>query len=471
MNTTSPSREQPRFSIGEAKERLKTAIERAFAGPAPPVTADQPLRRIEIPLRPVAQSPILLACRGAQRTYWSSRGGALECVGLGCAETLAASTREEAGEVFARMRQMVCAGAGVRYYGGMRFDPTQTPRPHWRPFGLARFVLPRFEVLREKKHFTLACNLVWKENDNPALLLPKLLMELASLRLEPETAGDGITSGVGDRRDEPSESEWAPMLGEAMQRISRGDLQKIVLARESRFTFDNAPDGPALLQRLIGLTRDSYHFCFETPGGAAFLGASPERLYRREGRRIYSEAVAGTRPRGRDGAEEADYARALLESGKDRHEHALVMDALRDAFSQLCSEVEPGDEVSVLKLHCCQHLYWPIEGTLKAAGAEAHILRLLHPTPAVGGTPTADAVRAIGEIEPFDRGWYTGPVGWIGADGAEFAVAIRSGLLADGALHLYSGAGIVPESVAAEEWAEIENKMGTFIQCLGAAHD
>ncbi len=470
MTATSTCK-RPRFDIGEAKERLKYAIEMAFSESSPPVTPEAPVKRIEIPLTPVALLPILRARHGAQRTYWSSRGGSLECIGLGSAETLTATNREEAGAVFARMRRIVHGGAArVRYYGGMRFDPAQPPAPHWRSFALARFVLPRFEVIRENNNYVLACNIVWRDAMSPTLVLPAMLMELAALRLEPE-ANDAETPSITGRRDQPDETQWTAMLGDALERLDEGTLQKVVLARESQYAFDAAPDAPSLLERLIGLTQDSYHFCFETQDGATFVGASPERLYRRKGRRLLSEAVAGTRPRGRNHAEESEYTRALLESSKERHEHALVMQALREAFEQLCSDVQPGDAVSVLKLHCCQHLYWPIEGTLKTPSGEAHILRQLHPTPAVGGAPTPEAIRAISELEPFDRGWYAGPVGWIGAEGAEFAVAIRSGLINHDTLHLYSGAGIVPASTPAEEWAEIENKMGTFIHCIGGADD
>jgi menaquinone-specific isochorismate synthase len=123
-------------------------------------------------------------------------------------------------------------------------------------------------------------------------------------------------------------------------------------------------------------------------------------------------------------------------------------------------------DISVLKLHQCQHLRTHIEGILEQDNTDADLLRTLHPTPAVGGLPKEGAVRWIAEAEPFDRGWFAGPVGWIGGDSAEFAVGIRSGLVSDTTLSLYAGAGIVPGSEAEQEWAEIENKLSPFVGIL-----
>jgi menaquinone-specific isochorismate synthase len=98
---------------------------------------------------------------------------------------------------------------------------------------------------------------------------------------------------------------------------------------------------------------------------------------------------------------------------------------------------------------------------------DAEVLRALHPTPAVGGYPGVEALEEIRALEPFDRGWYAGPVGWIGADAAEFAVGIRSGLVRGNTLALFSGAGIVAGSAPEGEWAEIEQKIGDFTRMFG----
>src|SRR5690606_32703666 len=131
-----------------------------------------------------------------------------------------------------------------------------------------------------------------------------------------------------------------------------------------------------------------------------------------------------------------------------------------------CTELQVEEEPGVMRLRNCQHLHTRVEGVLKANEADAPLIEELHPTAAVGGWPRDKALAWLAEHEPFDRGVYAAPTGWIGFDAAEFAVAIRSGLVRDDELTLYSGAGIVPGSDAAEEWDEIENKLAGFLRIL-----
>jgi menaquinone-specific isochorismate synthase len=161
----------------------------------------------------------------------------------------------------------------------------------------------------------------------------------------------------------------------------------------------------------------------------------------------------------------------LRNSPKDRHEHQLVVNNLQAILAELCDSVTIESsaerafrqrELTILKLNKVQHLYTQCHGTLTANLTDADILPKLHPTPAVGGFPRPQALKLIQELEPFERGWYAAPVGWIGADEAEFAVAIRSGLIDRDRLLLFAGAGIVRGSQPEEEWAEIENKIRHF---------
>jgi menaquinone-specific isochorismate synthase len=132
-----------------------------------------------------------------------------------------------------------------------------------------------------------------------------------------------------------------------------------------------------------------------------------------------------------------------------------------------CEVLHVETEASEMKLARGRHLVSGITGTLHAGISTFDLLRALHPTPAVGGTPRREACAAIRQQEPFDRGWYAGPLGWIERDAAEFAVALRCGLVTPRHLALYSGAGIVRGSVPAAEWDEIEHKISDFMQVLG----
>jgi len=196
----------------------------------------------------------------------------------------------------------------------------------------------------------------------------------------------------------------------------------------------------------------------------AYLGATPERLYKRKGRKIFSEAIAGTRPRGIDEAHDRALATELMNSSKDAKEHKYVVDAIQAALAPLCKTLHPDSHVSLKKWQGSQHLVTQFEGELDSKVIDHQILSALHPTPAVAGYPIQAATEAILQLEPFNRGWYAGPVGYVGYNEAEFAVAIRSGLVQQNRLSLFAGAGIVSGSTAREEWEEIENKIGNFIK-------
>jgi menaquinone-specific isochorismate synthase len=156
-----------------------------------------------------------------------------------------------------------------------------------------------------------------------------------------------------------------------------------------------------------------------------------------------------------------------LHSAKDLSEHTYVSKGIREALEPLCEELEIEDCVSEMKLARGRHLRSKVRGTLEDDVTDAALLDAMHPTPAVGGHPRSEALEQIHALEPFDRGWYAGPVGWIGQEASEFAVGIRSGLVRGRKLALFSGAGIVTGSVPGEEWAEIEQKIGDFTGMFG----
>ncbi len=255
---------------------------------------------------------------------------------------------------------------------------------------------------------------------------------------------------------------------EVLRRIEHGPLQKVVLARRTDFRFAEAPDPFLLLHRLRAANPAGFHFAFQPEEGSTFLGVSPERLYRREGRHILSEAVAGTRRRGDSEHEDQAMGAALLESEKDRREHRFVADEVGRKLDGLCRSYRADREVSLLKLARLQHLRRGFDGTLRGGVDDAAIVAALHPTPAVAGNPTAAAVAEISKREPFHRGWYAGPLGWVGSHGADFTVAIRSGLLSGNRLALFTGAGIVRGSMPHAEWEELENKLAGFVRAIGA---
>jgi menaquinone-specific isochorismate synthase len=354
------------------------------------------------------------------------------------------------------------ASGDARYYGGLRFDPLREPDVEWAAFGACRFVLPRFE-LHAGEEATLVCNLVLPRD---AERHAEILEQIECLS-SPQSASGAALPQPLLRTDRPDEKGWRRNLEHALSAFSEGRLDKVVLARRTEFAFEKEVDAALLAESLEMATPGCFHFYVEPEDGVAFVGASPERLFRREGRAIESEAVAGTRPRGASEADDAELRDELLRSEKDKAEHDHVRVGIGETLGPLCDELEVEGAVSEMKLASRRHLVSRVRGRLRDGVTDAEVLGALHPTPAVGGYPRAGALGEIRALESFDRGWYAGPVGWIGADGAEFAVGIRSGLVRGNNLALFSGAGIVAGSVPEGEWAEIEQKIGDFTRMFG----
>ncbi|GAB5522116.1 MAG: hypothetical protein RhofKO_43670 [Rhodothermales bacterium] len=269
------------------------------------------------------------------------------------------------------------------------------------------------------------------------------------------------------RSDYPNYGGWAANIAWALEAFRQGTLDKVVLARKAVFDFGETIDPLALLRRLHRDAPSRFHFLVQPRRGKAFVGASPERLFCKHGRTMLSEAVAGTRPRGDSEVSDAQLRTELLGSEKDQREHAFVRNEIQAALAPMTTELDVETVASEMKLAKGRHLVSQVRGTLKDDVTGLDVLRTLHPTPAVGGTPRSAALDAIDRLEPFDRGLYAAPVGWVSADDAEFAVAIRSGLIEGNTLALYSGAGIVDGSDARSEWDEIEHKIIDFINVFG----
>jgi menaquinone-specific isochorismate synthase len=424
--------------------------------------------RLEVRIEKFNPLRWLIQQKDAVKTYWRDRHHTFEMAGIGEADVVAGeSASGDSSAIFQRLKKYLhYTSPKLRYYGGIRFSIRGTNDENWKKFGAYRFVVPKFEIYSDKEATYFACNFLFNPLKNYQQQLESILEALNQVSWDlpeffPRHVGELLR-----REDLPDRSGWRKNIESALKLFAKRQVEKIVLARKTMLEFSEKLNAPDLLRRLQNTDAAAFHFCFQPAVGRAFIGGSPERLYRRRGREIVSEAVAGTRKRGHSPAEDQYLEKELLNSEKDVREHRFVIDSLRQAFEQLCLKVEERKGLFVLKLSRLQHLYSRLWGILKWDVDDSRIVSKLHPTPAVGGSPTEAAVAEIAELEPFDRGWYAGPVGWVGYNAAEFAVAIRSGLVVDNKLHLYSGAGIVEGSRPEEEWEEIENKIANFIKAL-----
>ncbi len=351
---------------------------------------------------------------------------------------------------------------GPRWFGGFAFSESRRtevndPSP-WSTFHDATFVLPRLMYAVARDEAYVLAVLGPRESARDAI---ESARELAR-SLRPHRLGSPLT---GSRIvNESGRDRWNELVARALTRIHDGDAEKLVLARRLELHLGADLTLPDILAALSTREPTSIRFALSTRDGSNFFGATPELLVRRQGSAVESEALAGSMPRRGDDPGERE---SLLRSEKDAREHALVVDGIERELSSFLASVERGPRQvrSVASVH---HLATAISGRLRAPTHVLELVRALHPTPAVAGAPKHLAHAWITENEPEERGYYAGPVGWIGpgGDGA-FAVAIRSALVCGQRAWVHAGAGLVPGSNAISERAETEAKMQTLLALLG----
>jgi menaquinone-specific isochorismate synthase len=240
----------------------------------------------------------------------------------------------------------------------------------------------------------------------------------------------------------------------AVERIRAGHLSKVVLTRDLIATADAPIDTRVLLRRLA----DRFPSCY-TFACAGLVGATPELLVRRFGGQVESLVLAGTIARDAGAACDGASAATLFASAKDREEHSYAADMVRNALAPLCDDLTMPAHPELLSLSNLIHLATPVRGRLTEQRSVLDVVAALHPTPAVGGTPTDTALDLIRELEMMERGRYTGPVGWIDARGdGEWGLALRCAQVEGNQARLYAGGGIVAGSDPASELAEAQTK-------------
>ena len=366
-------------------------------------------------------------------------------------------------------------GAGPVFAGGFAFDPEGCASREWSSLPPALLVLPEISLCRSDGEVWLTATADLGSSDSSDLrgerALERLESRLASLE---EAAMPSGLGGVADSADvevfQGSEA-WGPAayeeaVSQATARIRRGEIDKVVLARSLRLERDGAWEAPL----VVGALREAFSSCFCFAIGTpelTFCGASPELLIRRSGPLAATVALAGSARRSADPAVDAHLGEALLQSSKDRSEHGIVVERIVRSLRRLSLWVEADPEPSLARISNIQHLATPIRAQLSNAVSAIELAGRLHPTPAVGGEPAAEALEVIREIERIDRGWYAGPVGWVDCTGdGEFCVALRSALIRDTSATLYAGAGIVADSDPSTELAETELKLGAMLPLL-----
>lgn len=452
-----------------------------------PETASRTLRLLELGLSEAASSKtlqwlcvpapllpaesLLAAEPHADAWYWSG-GKDQEFVGIGVAKRLTGqgprrfeTIDQQLQELWASLEPHASVDAEApepRVVGGFAFQTGRSNQPPWNSFGEGQLFLPRLTYTRRENRAWLTLAAAPQELASGSERA-RFLRDAAQLVASASTAPRADEQAPGPfELGEPSADEWREQIEQVKQAIAAGSFEKVVLARHVLVRFARELSAARTLSRLRESGPNAPRFALRV-NGATFIGSPPERLLAKSGLHIETEAVAGSLP-----ASDAKAAERLLSDAKLLAEHAPVVQDLVERL-RLVADLGPlPARPFAHRARHILHLKTPISAHLRAPERALSLLARIHPTPAVGGYPTAPALRFIAEHERDERGWYGGPIGWVDSrDNADFAVALRSGVIAGKTAHLYVGAGIVSGSDSDSELQETGWKLKVLLGALG----
>jgi len=364
------------------------------------------------------------------------------------------------------------SGAALRpaplSFAGFAFDPAHPDDVAWFGFPEAMVVLPRILLARSGAHLFFSVNLMVEPETDATRCVSDLRNDMERLLSAPEAAAENSPTHLLDPGPDARVS-WNDSVTGLTQRIAAGDAGKVVLARRVQAEAEGGFEPRGVLQRLRHRFGDCTVFAMRSGEDACFLGATPEMLVSLQGNAVRADCLAGSAARGATDAEDEALGSALLADEKERREHAFVSQSLNQSLSALCRNVRQPDAPRLRRFANVQHLHTPFEATTNGPRHVLDLVERLHPTAATAGLPREASLALIREHEPFSRGWYAGPIGWIDAEGGgEFAVALRSALLRGDVASLYAGCGIVTGSDPAREYAESLLKLQAMLWALDA---
>ena len=424
---------------------------------------------IDLPFRGPDPLAWLAAQKWFPKFYWKNRDGTVEIAAAGAAQVLQAPGRESSLDSLngvAEGLSRVPRYSQPVIFAGMPFDRASRPREPWRGLPETWLIQPELAYVREENRSELRVAVQIETGSSRADLERQFAERFNGMVREISRIPEAQTAELSSRSDRPDFKGWADAVDRALQSIAAGDLQKVVLARETRLDFGGSLRWPGVFRALQQANRNTHTFLVALENGTAFMGASPERLFHLSGSQLSTEAISGTAFRGEGAAEEQKAAAFLLNDPKNLLEHRHVVEFLRQALEPLARSDHAAERPRILRQARVLHLHTPVSAKLRAQVTLADVLGALHPTPAVAGRPKAAAMEFIRTVEPFHRGWFAGPLGVFTRRGVEFLVAIRSFLLRGQHAWLYAGAGIVPGSDARAEWEELESKISLPLQIL-----
>jgi menaquinone-specific isochorismate synthase len=356
-------------------------------------------------------------------------------------------------------------GVGPVLFGGFSFDPYKNKTERWSKYADSLFHLPKYLLSIIRGETFLTTNTICSPEED-AYFFMKVSEERTQM-LNSLHQSSRKASALLLETKEVKPEKWKKTVDDVVKELTEGPLKKVVLARELRLVFDNQVQAEEVLENLYRQQHESFIFAFES-NGDCFIGASPERLVKKQANEVYSTCLAGSIPRGKTEEEDNKLGELLLNDQKNLIEHGYVVEMIKEALEESCKEIILPDKPQLMKIRDIQHLYTPVIGKCHKDTSLLLLVERLHPTPALGGLPKEEAVAKIRQVEDLDRGFYAGPLGWMDyRKNGEFAVSIRSGLIQGNEVSLFAGCGVVADSDSESEYLETSLKFKPMLRALG----
>ena len=326
-------------------------------------------------------------------------------------------------------------------FGGHFFEEESHKTNLWSDFSKFHFIIPEYLIIQNDNKIEL---LKYDEKAKP-------LAEYFDFSAQILTAKPTLKSAV----ELPTKVNWLKSIIQLKTKLNE-KFNKVVLSKMTTLNLSSVINSKKVFITNKNLMSNCHHFYISPKPDIAFFSLTPETLYKKENSVIDLEAIAGTRPRSSDLSQDKKYGDELINSPKEQEEHQIVFDMIKDLTKEL-GRVTKGKQ-KLLKLKNVQHLYTPLKIETKGQESALKLISLLHPTPAVGGFPQAEAKEYINKNEGYERGLFAAPIGHISKEKEELAVGIRSALVIKDQAHVFAGCGIVKGSDPESEWDEITVK-------------
>lgn len=409
------------------------------------------------------------------RTFFSRPAEGCWIVGAGEASAISVSGKRRFRDAVLAHRAMVdsvivgeggFSPPGPLFFACFGFSTDVPQDGPWKEIPNGLLILPRWIFVKRRDACWARVNLLVNRKTCVDELQDHLRKEADGL-LSP--AEPSFNPSITVPKDELSFERWRRSVQEVLAEIQRGKVTKVTLARTLQLRAAAAISPEPVLERLLTAYPSCIVFAVARPG-MCFLGATPEELVSLEEGRARSTCMAGSAWRFAANGDQPAAAGSLVWGEKELREHAVVADWVGERMGRFCRELDRDRVPQAVRIGHLYHLATHFSGVAQSGTHVLDLVAALHPTPAVAGIPLEPALGMIRRLEPDDRGWYGGPVGWLdGRGGGQFGVAIRSALLRGDQALLYAGAGLVEGSDAEIEYEETEMKFVPLLSALGVA--